>query len=62
VLAFIRESVINTRFVLTGNEETAVRLGAALILGSALDLNQSCMENRPGCEHMRWSASERPLL
>ena len=40
MLAFIRESVINTRFVLTGNEEIAVRLGAALILGSALGLNR----------------------
>ena len=39
-LAFRLESVVNRLVVLSGNGEIAVRLGAALLLGSAIGLNR----------------------
>ena len=39
-LAFGLDSVINDLAVLSGNGEIAVRLGAALVIGSALELNR----------------------
>ena len=44
------------RIVLSGNEETALRLGAALILGGMIGSNRELHGKPAGLELMRWSA------